>query len=125
MKKILIDGTTISRQMDGLTQYVVNVVSRLDTSWAQFTLWIRPNECDPTYRTLFEQKGIIVEEVAISPIGPKRDWQFRRYLKQHTPFDAAWIPSNQYPLFLHLPSVYTVHDIIYERFPEQLGNHCD
>ena len=121
MKQILIDGTPISRHIDGLTQYILNVVLRLDTSANRYTLLIRPNECPADYLPLITEKEIVIEETNIAPIGPIRDIQFARYLRQHKHFDAAFIPSNQYPVALRLPSVYVIHDLIYEQFPEQLG----
>lgn len=121
MKHILIDGTPISRQMDGLTQYILNVVLRLDVSCCRYTLLLRPAVCPADYLQAIKEKGIAIEEVAIAPIGPLRDIQFARYLSSHSCFDAAFIPSNQYPRALRLPSVYVIHDLIYERFPEQLG----
>lgn len=121
MKRILIDGTTISRRIDGLTQYILNVVLHLDSEKNQYTLLVRPHECPEDYRLQFLAKGISIEEADIAPIGPKRDIQFASYMRRHTCYDAAFIPSNQYPIALHLPAIYVVHDLIYEEFPEQLG----
>ena len=121
MKHILIDGTTISRQMDGLTQYILNVVLRLDKSAFRYTLLLRRGECPRDYFERLQTSEIIIEEVDISPIGPLRDIQFALYLHKHREFDAAFVPSNQYPLLLRLPTVYVIHDLIYEQFPEQLG----
>jgi len=121
MKRLLIDGTPISRCMDGLSQYILNVVARLDVSAYQCTLIVRPKECPAEYIGIFEHNGITVEPVSIAPIGPKRDIQFARYLRTHAPFDLAFIPSNQFPVALNIPAAYTVHDLIYEHFPEQLG----
>lgn len=121
MKHILIDGTTISRHMDGLSQYILNVVLRLNVSTARYTMLIRPGECPSGYLQQIKARGLSIEEVNIAPIGPLRDIQFARYLRSHQGFDAAFVPSNQYPLALRLPSVYVIHDVIYEQFPEQLG----
>ena len=121
MKHILIDGTPMSRQMDGLTQYILNVVLNLDTSLCQYTLLVRPNQCPDSYLDLLRTTGVTVQEVDIAPIGPKRELQFARYLRTNAHFDAAFIPSNQFPVSLRIPSVYVVHDLIYEQFPLQLG----
>lgn len=121
-RKILIDGTTISIRMDGLSQYILNVILHWEmVSNTHYTLLLRPNECPQKYLYLFEEKGFEIQHVSIAPIGPKRDIQFARYLRKHHDFDAAFIPSNQFPLALHIPALYTVHDLIYEQFPEQLG----
>ena len=120
MRHILIDGTPVSRQMDGLTQYILNVVLRLDMSF-RYTLLLRPNQCPERYLRKLRETPIHIEEVDIAPIGPLREIQFARYMRSHCDFDAAFIPSNQYPLCLRIPAVYVVHDLIYEQFPEQLG----
>ena len=121
MKHILIDGTTISHQMDGLTQYILNVVLRLDVANYSYTLLLRPNEYPERYLPLLQAKNIRIEEADIAPIGPLRDVQFAFYLRKNREFDAVLVPSNQYPLALRLPAVYVIHDLIYEQFPEQLG----
>lgn len=122
MKHILIDGTTISSRMDGLSQYILNVTLNWElTPGYRYTLLVRPNECPPLYLRLFKEKGFQIEEVNIAPIGPIRDLQFARYLLKRKHFDAAFIPSNQYPIAMRLPALYTIHDLIYEQFPEQLG----
>lgn len=122
MKHLLIDGTPISRHIDGLSQYILNVMLNWELARDyEYTLLVRPNECPPMYLRLFKEKGFRIEEVNIAPIGPKRDIQFARYLLKHRHFDAAFIPSNQFPLALHIPALYTIHDLIYEQFPEQLG----
>lgn len=120
MRHILIDGTPVSRQMDGLTQYILNVVLRLDMSF-RYTLLLRPNQCPERYLQKLKETSISIEEVDISPIGPLREFQFARYMRSHAHFDAAFIPSNQYPLCLRIPTLYVLHDLIYEQFPEQLG----
>lgn len=121
-KRILIDGTPLSHRTDGLSQYIKNVVQRLDAEQYNYTFIVRPNECDKEFISQLQQKSIEIEEVQIAPIGIKREWQFYQYLrKNENRFDAALIPSNQFPLALKVPCLYIVHDLIYEEFPSQLG----
>lgn len=121
-KRILIDATTASRRIDGLTQYILNTVLNLDTARAAYTMLFRRGECPDNYAAKFAEKGIATEEVDICPIGPIRDIQFACWLRKNEKrFDAAFWPSNQFPVATSLPCVYTVHDLIYEEFPEQLG----
>ena len=121
-RRILIDGTTVSRRIDGLSQYILNVTANLDPKKADYTMIVRPGECPEHFAKLFLNKGIKLETADIAPIGPKRDWQFRKWLKKNKGrFDCAFCPSNQFPVALSIPCVYTIHDIIYEEFPEQLG----
>lgn len=125
IKHILIDGTTISRRMDGLSQYILNVVSRLpQRPDRQCHIVVRPDECPQTYVEVWRQRGIEVLTASIAPIGPLREWQFLRWLRTQRPFDAALVPSNQYPTALKIPTVYVVHDIIYERYSSQLGKNA-
>ena len=108
--------------MDGLSQYILNVVSRLPQhdEW-QYHIVVRPGECPESYLNLWRERGFVIYPAPIAPIGPKREGQFRKWLRTHGPFDAALVPSNQYPTALRIPTVYVIHDIIYERFPSQLG----
>ena len=122
MKRLLIDGTTLSAKMDGLSQYMLNIIKHIDTSKFRCTLIVRPNECPTEYADGFVGCGMQIETVNIAPIGPLRDLQFAAYLRDHHgEFDCAFIPSNQFPLALNIPSVYTIHDLIYEAYPSQLG----
>ena len=122
IKQILIDGTTISKRIDGLSQYILNVVSRLpQRADRRYSIVVRPDECPAEYCELWRQKGIEILTAAIDPIGPWREIKFRRWLRLQRPFDAALVPSNQYPLSLSIPAVYVVHDLIYERYVGQLG----
>jgi glycosyltransferase involved in cell wall biosynthesis len=122
MRRVLIDGTTISRQIDGLTQYILNVLVHWEIQEGySYTLIVRPNACPPPYLQLLEKKGFHIECVNIAPIGPLRDIQFAYYLSKNRGYDVAFIPSNQFPIALRIPSIYTIHDLIYERFPGQLG----
>ena len=122
MRRVLIDGTTISRQIDGLTQYILNVLVHWEIQDGySYTLIVRPNACPPPYLQLLEKKGFHIESVNIAPIGPWRDIQFAYYLSKNRGYDVAFIPSNQFPIALRIPSIYTIHDLICERFPGQLG----
>ena len=108
--------------MDGLSQYILNVVSRLPQhDDRQYYIVVRPGECPETYLQLWRTRGIAILTAAIAPIGPKREIQFRRWLRTQPQFDVAVAPSNQFPAALTIPTLYVVHDIIYERYPSQLG----
>lgn len=120
--RILIDGTPLTHRTDGLSQYIKNVVLRLDAQLFDYTLIVRQGECDADFLEQLSQKNIATEQVKIAPIGPLREWQFYKYLRKNAHrFDAAIVPSNQFPVALKLPCIYIVHDLIYEEFPEQLG----
>ena len=66
MKHLLIDGTPISRRIDGLSQYILNVMLNWELARDyEYTLLVRPNECPPLYLRLFKEKGFRVEEVNV------------------------------------------------------------
>lgn len=73
------------------------------------------------YLAQWRERGFVIETAAISPIGIRREGQFRRWLRTQPAYDAAIAPSNQYPTALRVPALYVVHDIIYERYLGQLG----
>lgn len=126
MEKILIDGTTFSKKTDGLTQYGYSIILELvkDTS-KDFTLIVRKNEIPETYSDKIKNLGsnFHLEEVDIPVIGPKRDIVFTRWLKANKNlFDKIYEPSAQYPAGSK-GGIYTIHDILYEEFPEKLGKY--
>lgn len=122
MKRVLIDGTTLSKKTDGLSQYILSIVDRLESNEAcDYTLLINKNFQYPEEEQL-RLKGIKIETAAINPIGPLRDLQFAFYLlRNKKKYDSALILSNQYPALFNIPAIYTIHDLIYEEFPKQLG----
>jgi len=122
IKKILIDGTTISKKTDGLSQYIVNIISHLQTDGFNYTLILRDEEYPESFVKKIEERGIKIQKVKIQPIGPLRDIQFALFLlRNRKKFDMTFIFSNQFPVFLNIPTIYTIHDLIYEEYPEQLG----
>ena len=94
IKRILIDGTTISQRMDGLSQYILNVVSRLPQRADRcYSIVVRPDECPLEYCEQWVQKGMEILTASIAPIGPLREVQFRHWLRTQRPFDAALVPE--------------------------------
>lgn len=111
--------------MDGLSQYILNVTSRLPRHEDRhYTIVVRPDECPERFLDSWREQGMTVLTAPIAPIGPLRERQFKQWLRTQPSFDAALVPSNQYPLALAVPTVYVVHDIIYERYPNQLGKRA-
>ena len=124
MKRLIIDGTSISKKIDGLTQYILNIVSNIEPNALNFSeirMLLNKNNCPVNYLQKYRDNGIIIEYVTIPPIGPIREILFFLYLlKNKKNLDQYYIPSNQWPLGLK-KGVYTIHDLIYEQYPEQLG----
>lgn len=121
---ILIDGTTLSRTTDGLTQYALSiVVEYLKSTSDKYTMICRENELPESYAKRLQSFSdkLAIEFVDIPPIGPLRDFKFRKwYRKNKSRFDCFYEPSAQYPSGIK-GGVYTIHDILYEEFPEKLG----
>lgn len=124
MANILIDGTTLTRRTDGLTQYTLSIVIELLKNTSdKYTLICRKNELPETYARQLQafSEKLTIEIVNIPPIGPLRDLKFRKwYRKNKSRFDVFYEPSAQYPSGIK-GGVYTIHDILYEEFPEKLG----
>lgn len=125
MKRIIIDGTCIRAQKDGLSRYIINIVKSLALYHSSkniiFTILVIPNQLSEEEERIIGS-SITIEYLNIPPIGLKRDILFTIYLyKNRKKFDYCYFPSNQYPLF-YKGGIYTIHDIIYEDYPEQLGN---
>lgn len=125
MKRILIDGTCIRAQKDGLSRYIINIVKCLalyhSSEYIKYTILVLPNQLSKEEENIIGSK-MSIEILNIPAIGLKRDLCFTYYLyKNRKRFDICYFPSNQYPLF-YKGGIYTVHDIIYEDYPEQLGN---
>jgi glycosyltransferase involved in cell wall biosynthesis len=110
--------------MDGLSQYILNIVVNLDSKFLKnFEARILLNKdcCPSFYLQQFYSKGITVEFVNIHPIGPLRELDFLLYVLKNKHLKSLFYsPSAQYPLCLK-GGVYTIHDLIYEQYPEQLG----
>lgn len=88
---------------------------------ARFTVLLRKGECPPRWADFLQKHNVQVEYVNIPAIGFVRDIRLSYYLRRNRRrFDGFYFMSNQYPLFFR-GGLYTVHDITYEKVPEQLG----
>lgn len=121
-KRILIDCTFIRKRTDGLSQYTLNILRQFVSinSNVTITLLLIKDQLYEKDLRLFEEK-FNLKFVNIPAIGIKREILLNWYLfKNRKNYDVVYFPSNQYPLF-YKGGIYTIHDIIYERFPQQLG----
>ncbi len=118
-KKILIDASTVTAQLDGLSHTILNLIKYLpESSFEKFEYSILINKGlqRKAFTSQLEDKRLHVIEAHIAPIGPKRDWDMfwflRKYEKQ---FDLVHITSNNYPFALK-KGVCTIHDITFKRY---------
>lgn len=118
-KEILIDATTVTSQVDGLSHCIINLIQYLPAeSFEKFnyTVVINKGLQRKALTDLLANPAIKVIETKIAPIGPKRDWDMfwflRKYKKQ---FDLIHITSNNYPFVLK-NGICTINDITFNRF---------
>lgn len=118
-KKILIDATTVTSQIDGLSHCILNLIKYLpEDSFEKFEYSVLINKGLQRKAIMgpLNDPRIQVIEKDIAPIGPKRDWDMfwflRKYEKQ---FDLVHITSNNYPFALK-NGVCTIHDITFKRY---------
>jgi hypothetical protein len=129
-KNILIDATTVTSQVDGLSHCIINLIKYLPAqSFDKFnyTVLINKGVKRKLLTELFYSTQINIIEAKIAPIGPKRDWDmFWFLLKYKKKFDLIHITSNNYPLALK-NGVSTIHDITFKKYfdnPEYCYKKC-
>lgn len=118
-KEILIDATTVTHQVDGLSHCIINLIKYLPLeSFTKFNYTVIVNKGlkRKEFTDLLENPAIKTIEVNIAPIGPKRDWDMFWFLRKHKKqFHLIHIVSNNYPFALK-NGIATVHDITFTRF---------
>ncbi len=118
-KRILIDASTVTSQIDGLSHYTINLIKYLpEESFEKFDYSVVINKGlkRNTLTELLANPRLRVIEAKIASIGPKRDWDMfwflRRYKKQ---FDLIHITSSNYPMTL-TNGICTIHDITFKKY---------
>ena len=118
-KRILIDASTVTAQLDGLSHYILNLIKYLpDESFDKFEYSVLINKGlqRGAFLDVLTDIRLRVIESSIAPIGPRRDWDMfwflRKYGKQ---FDLVHITSNNFPFALK-NGICTVHDITFKKY---------
>lgn len=118
-KRILIDASTVTSQIDGLSHYIINLIKYLpEESFEKFeySVVINSGLQRKALTELLANPKIKVIEAKIASIGPLRDWNMywflRKYKKQ---FDLIHITSSNYPFALK-NGICTVHDITFKKY---------
>ena len=118
-KKILIDATPVRSLVDGLSNYIINLIKYLpEESFNEFeyTILIYKGVTRADFTSFLNAGKYKVLEKKIAPIGPKRDWDmFWFLLKYKKKFDLIHITSNNYPFSLG-KGICTIHDITFKRY---------
>ena len=118
-KKILIDASTVTSQLDGLSHYILNLIKYLpEESFNQFDYSVLINKGlqRKAIEEVLKDPRIEVIEAKIAPIGPLRDWDMFWFLRKHGKrFDLVHITSNNYPFALR-NGICTIHDITFKKY---------
>lgn len=117
--RILIDATTVIEKKDGLSQYIISLLDNLPVeAFDKFSFLVLINKGvkrKEMWDVINTGKFEIIE-TAITPIGPKRDWDFFFFFRKFKDrFDLFHSTSNQYPIFLK-NGIATVHDITFKKY---------
>jgi hypothetical protein len=117
--RILIDATTVIEKKDGLSQYIISILSNLPaTAFEEFHLMVLVNKSlkRKEFWDVVRSDRFEIIEANIAPIGPKRDKDMVVFFKRFkNRFDLFHSTSNQYPLFLK-NGIATVHDITFKKY---------
>lgn len=118
-KRILIDASTVISKIDGLSQYIINLIKHLpEESFDIFDYSVLVNKDlnrNALTDILKDQRFTIIE-ARIAPIGPQREWDMFWFLRKYkTKFDLFHSTSNQYPLYLK-KGIATIHDITFRKY---------
>ena len=118
-KKILIDASTVTSQIDGLSHYIINLIKYLpETSFEKFEYSVVINKGleRKALTDLLSDPRIQVIEAKIASIGPRRDWNMFWFLSKYKKkFDIIHITSSNYPFALK-NGICTIHDITFKKY---------
>lgn len=118
-KRILIDASTVTFQVDGLSNYIINLIKYLpEESFHEFeyTVLLNPNTNRKELTDYVAQGNFKVIERRIAPIGPKRDWNMFWFLLKHEKnYDLVHITSSNFPVSLR-KGVCTIHDLTFRKY---------
>lgn len=118
-KRILIDATTVIEKKDGLSQYIISLLTHLPQQALEtfdIEVLIQKGVQRPELWQVLQARNFKIVEAEIAAIGPKRDinlfFFFKRYKNK---FDLFHSTSNQYPVCLK-KGIATVHDITFKKY---------
>ena len=118
-KRILIDASTVTSQLDGLSHYILNLIKYLpEESFNKFEYSVLINKGlqRGAFKDALVDPRLRVIESTIAPIGPKRDWDMFWFLRKYkNQFDVVHITSNNFPFALK-NGICTIHDITFKKY---------
>ena len=117
--RIWVDATTIIERVDGLSQYIINLLKYMpEEAFDKFdiSVLINPNIPRKDLKELINSGKYKFIYISIAPIGPRRDWDMFWFLQKNKgKFDIFHNTSSQYPLFLK-GGIATIHDLTFKKF---------
>lgn len=118
-KKILIDATPVVPFVDGLSNYIINLIKYLPAesfNEFEYTVLLNKGLKKEEFTSFVRCGNFKILEKKIAPIGPERDWDmFWFLLKYKSRFDLIHITSNNYPFALG-KGICTIHDITFKSY---------
>ncbi len=116
--RLLIDASTVTPVVDGLSNYIINLLKHLpEKSFSEFDISVvfTPNLDRPDFFDAIEGRPFRLIEEKLAPIGPRRDWTWMKFLRRRgKEFDLVHVTSNQYPIALK-GGICTIHDVTFKR----------
>jgi glycosyltransferase involved in cell wall biosynthesis len=121
--KILIDASTVTELIDGLSRYIINLIEYIPESCLdelEFTVLVNSTTIRPELYTAIQSKGFKILKAKIAPIGPMRDWNMYWFLRKHAKdFDLIHIPTDNFPVALRKKGIGTIHDMTFKKYFSQ------
>ena len=118
-KRILIDASTVISKIDGLSQYIINLIKHLPKESFDifdYSVLVNKNLNRNALTDILKDQRFTIIEARIAPIGPKREWDMFWFLRKYkAKFDLFHSTSNQYPLYLK-KGIATIHDITFRKY---------
>ena len=116
--RIWIDATTVIERIDGLSQYIINLLKYMPTeAFDKFdiSVLLNPNIRRKDLMELINKGKFTIIYASIAPIGPRRDWNMFWFLRKNKgKYDIFHNTSSQYPFYLR-GGIATIHDLTFKK----------
>ncbi len=124
MKRLLLDVTTITDEMTGVSRYGIELIKVIISS-SDIALSLIANTNLSSEHELFkliENKPIIVHKLNVKGIGPIREWEFLKLSWELADkFDVFHSITSNAPFAFFNKGVGTFHDLKYVLYPHYMG----
>jgi glycosyltransferase involved in cell wall biosynthesis len=124
MKRLLLDVTTITDDMTGVSRYGIELIKVIISSSEIALSLITNTNLSPDHEIfkLIENKSIIVHKLNVKGIGPAREWRFLKLSWELADkFDVFHSITSNAPFAFFYKGVGTFHDLKYVLYPHYMG----